>query len=220
MSSPHDPPASGAPAAPAAGAPGAGDAAEHLAREAYRLHGGELYGYAMVRLRDDGASQDAVQETVVRAWRAAHRFDPARGSLRSWLFAIHRNTVIDQLDARGWRVVLREGDDDVPPERAMGHDHAEQLATEDAVVRAVGALSPDHRTAIVETYLRDRPYAEVASDLAIPVATVRTRVFHALRHLRRHLGSTDDTTHDTTHDTSNNTSTNTGSTGTRAEEAR
>ena len=45
-------------------------------------------------------------------------------------------------------------------------------------------IGDDHRQAIVETYLKDRPYAEVAGELGIPVATLRTRVFYALKALR------------------------------------
>lgn len=57
-------------------------------REAYAAHGGELYRFALRALGDTGAAQDVVQETFVRAWRAADRFDLELASLRVWLFAI------------------------------------------------------------------------------------------------------------------------------------
>ena len=50
-------------------------------RAAYAAHGGELYGFAMRSLGDEGMAEDVVQETFVRAWRAAARFDPTLGSL-------------------------------------------------------------------------------------------------------------------------------------------
>jgi RNA polymerase sigma factor, sigma-70 family len=68
---------------------------ERDVREAYAAHSGELYGFAMRSLGDSGLSEEAVQETFVRAWRAGERFDPEIGSLRTWLFAILRNVVID-----------------------------------------------------------------------------------------------------------------------------
>ena len=49
----------------------------------------------MRSLSDRGLAEEAVQETFVRAWRAGERFDPELGSLRTWLFAILRNVVID-----------------------------------------------------------------------------------------------------------------------------
>ena len=60
---------------------------------------------------------------------------------------------------------------------------------------ALRRLSPDHRTALVETYYRGRPYEAVAADLGIPVGTVKSRVYYALRQLRlalEELGWTDD----------------------------
>ena len=75
---------------------------ERDVREAYSAHGSELYGFAVRSLGDSGLAEEAVQETFLRAWRAGERFDPQIGSLRTWLFAILRNVVID-LGRRGPR---------------------------------------------------------------------------------------------------------------------
>src|SRR5262249_54615278 len=72
-------------------------------REAYAAYSGELYGFALRSLNDAGLAEEAVQETFVRAWRAGERFDPRIGSLRTWLFAILRNVVIDLGRARAVR---------------------------------------------------------------------------------------------------------------------
>ena len=76
---------------------------EQDVREAYAAHAGELYGFAMRSLGDPGLAEEAVQETFLRAWRAGERFDPQIGSLRTWLFAILRNVVIDLGRARASR---------------------------------------------------------------------------------------------------------------------
>src|SRR3954452_18969002 len=68
---------------------------ERDVREAYSAHASELYGFAVRSLGDAGLAEEAVQETFLRAWRAGERFDPQIGSLRTWLFAILRNVVID-----------------------------------------------------------------------------------------------------------------------------
>ena len=73
---------------------------ERDVREAYAAHAGELYGFALRSLGDAGLAEEAVQETFLRAWRAGDRFDPQIGSLRTWLFAILRNVVIDLGRAR------------------------------------------------------------------------------------------------------------------------
>ena len=76
---------------------------ERDVRDAYAAHAGELYGFALRSLGDPGLAEEAVQETFLRAWRAGDRFDPELGSLRTWLFAIVRNVVIDLGRARAAR---------------------------------------------------------------------------------------------------------------------
>src|SRR5438445_12648834 len=78
-------------------------------RAVYAAHGPELYRFALRSLGDRGLAEEAVQETFVRAWQAANRFDDALGSLRTWLFAIVRNVVIDLSRARAVRPALASG---------------------------------------------------------------------------------------------------------------
>src|SRR6476660_1090903 len=82
---------------------------ERDVREASAAHSGELYGFALRSLGDAGLAEEAVQETFLRAWRAGERFDPEIGSLRTWLFAILRNVVIDLGRARAARPRVAEG---------------------------------------------------------------------------------------------------------------
>jgi len=63
-------------------------------------------------------------------------------------------------------------------------DHSEQLMHEWVVDEALERIGEEPRTALRETYLRDRPYAEVAAELGIPVGTLRSRVFYGLKALR------------------------------------
>ena len=149
-------------------------------RAAYAAHGGELYRYSLRALGDSGAAEEAVQETFVRAWRAGDRFDPALGSLRTWLFAIARNVVIDLGRARGARPQLVVE----PPDGGAIDDPIESVMVAWQVEEALRRISRDHRTAIVETYYRGRPHAEVAAELNIPEGTLRSRIFYGLKALR------------------------------------
>ncbi len=151
---------------------------ERDVRDAYAAHSGELYGFAVRSLGDRGLAEEAVQETFLRAWRAGDRFDPELGSLRTWLFAILRNVVIDLSRARAAR--LRVADGGVEP----AVEPLERALVSWQVEEAMRRLGEDHRRVLIETHFRGRPYAEVAAELGIPEGTVKSRVYYALRALR------------------------------------
>ena len=153
---------------------------------AYNAHGPELYRFVLRGLGDPGAAQDVVQETFLRAWRAADRFDPQLASLRVWLFAIARNAMLDHARAakvRPWQGNLVDPPtaQDVSPTL---EDPSDRLVRSWVVEEALRRLSEEHRTALVQTHLRERPYAEVAAELGVPIGTLRSRVFYGLKALR------------------------------------
>lgn len=158
---------------------------EEEVRSVYGAHGGELYRAARRSLGDDQLAEDAVQETFLRAWRAADRFDERLGSPRTWLFAILRNTVIDLVraeSARPPRAPATSGDS--PDTTPADMTQLDRVLLAWQVEEALSRLSDDHRTVLVEVHLRDRPLADVAADLCIPVGTVKSRAYYALRALR------------------------------------
>jgi len=156
-------------------------------RKAYDQHVGELYRFALRATGDEGSSQDIVQETFLRAWRSGDRFDPALASLRVWLFAIARNVVVDHHRAMGARPWLRGLTDEPSDTESPVADHAEHLVDEWVINEALNRIGAEQRQALTETYLRDRPYADVAAEVGIPVGTLRSRVFYGLKALRAAL---------------------------------
>ncbi len=150
-------------------------------REAYAAHSRELYGFAVRSLRDPGLAEEAVQETFLRAWRAGDRYDPELGSLRTWLFAILRNVVIDLGRARAARPGVAVGTVEA------GHEPLEQVLLSWQVEEALRQIGEAHRIVIVETFYKGRPYAEVAAELGVPEGTIKSRVYYGLRALRNAL---------------------------------
>ena len=150
-------------------------------RAAYGAYGAELFGFACRTLGDHGLAEEAVQETFLRAWRAADRFDPSIAPLRTWLYSIMRNVAIDMSRARA----VRPG---VAGENATvedaGADPFDRALVAWQVEEALRKLGEDHRRVLIETYYRARPYAEVAAELGVPEGTVKSRVYYALRALR------------------------------------
>ncbi|KQQ06357.1 RNA polymerase [Rathayibacter sp. Leaf185] len=155
---------------------------------AFDEHGAALLGFAVNALRDRGLAEDCVQETFLRAWRARESYSSERASQRTWLFAIARNVVIDvhRSVQRLPRLVAAEVLEDLPGDEA---DPLMPLIMLEALAR----LSVEHRAVVVAVHVRGESYAEVSAATGVPVATLRTRAFYALRALREHLADADPT---------------------------
>jgi RNA polymerase sigma-70 factor (ECF subfamily) len=151
-------------------------------RAVYAAHGPEMYRFALRSLGDAGLAEEAVQETFVRAWQAADRFDDSLGSLRTWLFAILRNVVIDLSRARAVRPSLAATDTTL--ELGALDDEFDQVLTAWQVEEALRHLSAEHRDALVRVHYEGRAYHDVAFELGVPVGTVKSRVYYALKAMR------------------------------------
>ncbi len=156
---------------------------ERELRALYHAHGPELYRFVHRQLHDGAAAQDVVQEVFLRAWRRADSYDPAIASIRTWLFGITRNVMIDQLRRDAVRPWQRVGDGTDPEPSGSSASFDERIVDAWVIEEALRRLSAEHRNAIVETHLRQRPYDEVAAEQEIPVGTLRSRVFYGLKAL-------------------------------------
>ena len=126
-------------------------------------------------------AEDVVQETMVRAWREARRLDLSEPSLMPWLTTVARRIVIDDHRRRQARPI--ETADAELANLAVADDTA--AADRRLVVgEAMLALSPLHRQVLNETILRDRTVNQAAEVLGVPVGTVKSRVYYALRALQ------------------------------------
>lgn len=145
-------------------------------------YGGGLRLFAYRALGDWETAEEVLQDTLVRAWRAADRFDPERANAGTWLYAIARNLIIDQHRRRASRPQAVEAEADaLPDEDPSALDRALEAWQ---VADALRQLSPDHRTALMETYYRGASIGQAARKLGVPPGTVKSRVHYALRNLR------------------------------------
>jgi RNA polymerase sigma-70 factor (ECF subfamily) len=140
---------------------------------------------------DPDLAQDVVQEAFLRAWRACASFDPAGGPLVNWLLVITANTAIDMVKARVRRPPLAPGSASENVS-ADGIDDIDLLILRSELRHALCSIGAHHRDAVVETVLRDRPYADVAAELGVAPGTLRTRVHYGLRRLRCVLETQDE----------------------------
>jgi RNA polymerase sigma factor (sigma-70 family) len=126
-------------------------------------------------------AEDVVQETMVRAWREAARLDLSSPSLMPWLTTVARRIVIDDHRRRQARPVETA---DVELADLPAEDDTAAADRRLVVAEALLALSPLHRQVLNETILRDRTVNQAAEVLGVPVGTVKSRVYYALRALQ------------------------------------
>nr|WP_278045300.1 sigma-70 family RNA polymerase sigma factor [Actinomadura roseirufa] len=126
-------------------------------------------------------AEDVVQETMIRAWRNVDRLDARTASLMPWLATVARRIVIDD---RRYREVRPPEVGDGPLENLPMADEMDGLLHRVVVAEALSSLSAAHRQVLTETVLRDRTVNQAAEVLGIPVGTVKSRVYYALRALR------------------------------------
>ncbi|WP_076820568.1 sigma-70 family RNA polymerase sigma factor [Pseudofrankia asymbiotica] len=170
--------------------------------EAYR---GELLAHCYRMLGSFDEAEDLVQETLLRAWRAADRYDPQRASLRTWLHRIATNACLTALEGRARRPLPSglgpAGDDphaplvpspDIPwlqpfPDTRLGDpaDAAQQrVGLRLAFVAALQLLPARQRAALVLREVLQLPAAEVARALGSSVASVNSGLQRARATLR------------------------------------
>jgi RNA polymerase sigma-70 factor (ECF subfamily) len=151
-------------------------------RELYRRYSGELFGFACNALGDRELAEEVVQDVFARAWRHAEGYDSRRASVRTWLYSIARNRIVD---ARR-RAAVRPG---LAPDHERESPAELDRTLEQAFLRwqiaaALARLSPEHREVIRLAHWGGLSLREIAERKGIPLGTVKSRTSYALRSLR------------------------------------
>ena len=157
-----------------------GDDTGEAMRALYRAYSGELYGFALNSLGERGAAEEVVQEVFTRAWRHAGTYDAGRGSVRTWLYQIARNAIVDARRRASARPALALHE----PAEGEGGPTIEQAMLGWQVAAALERLSPEHRQVIRLAHFQGLSMREIAERCELPVGTVKSRTWYALRSLR------------------------------------
>jgi RNA polymerase sigma factor (sigma-70 family) len=162
---------------------------QRASEELYGRFASRVYGLGIVMLGSDAMAQDLVQDTFVKLWRSAERFDARRGKLETWVLLVARSLAIDALRRRvlDSRSMERIG---VQRETSPEAGPDEIAETEDLAARArraMASLSDGQRAALELAYFGGKTSAEVAELEGIPLGTAKTRIRTALLKLREAL---------------------------------
>lgn len=155
----------------------------------YKRHAGAVFGLARRLLADPVLAEEVTQEVFVRLWQHPERFDPERGSLRTFLLTVTHGRAVDLLRAETSRrqreertQVLTEGGYDLEQE-------VFDLAMAERVREVVSALPAEERRAIELAYFGGHSYREVAALQNQPEGTVKSRIRSGLRRMERALST-------------------------------
>jgi RNA polymerase sigma-70 factor (ECF subfamily) len=157
----------------------------------YDRHGGAAFSLAYRILGDGTAAEDCIQEAFISIWRSGGRFDPTRGSVRSWTLSIVRNRAIDALRSKAGKAPKLTFDDDAilesrPAEELTDHEAMRhETATE---VRGALSQLPGEQSKVIElAYFGGFSQSEISRMLNVPLGTVKGRMRLGLEKIRGEL---------------------------------
>lgn len=153
----------------------------------YAEHARALLGFLIQRTGDRGLAEDLLADTFERVLRSRRRFNPRRGSEKTWIYTIALNCLRDQLRRRAAesRAVQRT---ETPALSQGSEDLRPSVEDRDELSAALAALAPEERDAISLRYGADLTIPEIAKLLRESESTIRGRVYRALGKLRDKLG--------------------------------
>jgi RNA polymerase sigma-70 factor, ECF subfamily len=156
----------------------------------YDRFAGLVYGVVKRVVRDPSQSEEVAQEVLVEAWRIASRFDPERGTARTWLLTMAHRRAVDRVRSeqssrdRTERIGTRDHQqafDQVAEEVELRLEHRQ-------VRESLSVLTDLQREAVELAYYGGYTYREVAELLGAPLGTIKTRMRDGLIRLRDAMG--------------------------------
>jgi RNA polymerase sigma-70 factor (ECF subfamily) len=133
-------------------------------------------------------AEELAQEALLTVWRKADYYDPARASVAAWLFTIARNLRIDAIRKEQSALAYVLATPVIEHAGATPEDDSATSEREARLREAVRILPADQMEVIRLSFFFDKPHAEIARDLSLPLGTVKSRLRLAVARLRAVLG--------------------------------
>ena len=165
----------------------AGD--DHALAEVFDRFGPVVFGAAVGIVGDGSSAQDVVQDVFVELWRHPDRFDPAVGSLRTYLMVLARNRAMDAVRSELRRIARQERHHRLTPgQHAEAPGDQVLAAAMAAAIRDAVRTLPDGQRRVVElAYFEGLTCREVAVAAGIPEGTAKSRLRLAMAKLETTL---------------------------------
>jgi RNA polymerase sigma-70 factor (ECF subfamily) len=164
---------------------------EHPAlEELYGRHSRLLLGLALRLLRNRQDAEEVLQEVFLYLWNKAGDYDPRKASVTSWLVLITRSRSLDRIRRRQRHGQMQEElqlEEAPPKSTAEGYGQVLSRERSARLRRAIERLPTAQRQVLQYSYYRGWTQREVAKEMGVPIGTVKTRTFLAMKKLRREL---------------------------------
>jgi RNA polymerase sigma-70 factor, ECF subfamily len=141
--------------------------------------GAAVFGYLLHVLRDRAGAEDVFQQVMTQVWQRAHTYDPARGSLATWILTMARSRAVDELRRRR---PLPLDPADLPAEAI---DAPQELEIDRWLVAHLLARLPAEERRLLELrFYGGLSQTEIAAQESLALGTVKSRMVRALERLR------------------------------------
>jgi RNA polymerase sigma factor (sigma-70 family) len=161
---------------------------ETVFAELFRYYAPRLKSYMRKLGAPEDQAEELAQEAMAMVWRKAHLFDADKAGAGTWIFSIARNLRIDAF-RRQKRPEVELDDPALVPDDPISPEAILDLGQRAGAVRAALATLPPEQATIVQlSFYEDKPHAEIAAELGIPLGTVKSRMRLAFQRFRKALG--------------------------------
>ena len=147
-----------------------------------------LKAFLMGQGTDPQMAEEVVQETMVKVWRKAGQFDPAKAAASTWIFTIARNMRIDHLRKANRPEPDMDDPAFVPDPEPQASDVIAQSQDAAKLHEAMRELSDEQRDVLTLAFFEEKAHPEIADQLGIPLGTVKSRIRLALKNIRSKIG--------------------------------
>jgi RNA polymerase sigma factor (sigma-70 family) len=152
--------------------------------EIYEVEAAQLLALAQRIVRRRDLAHDVVHDAFVQIWQRSSTFDPARGSGRTWIYAIVRHRALNLVRDARFETELDETVLDRPDPGPSPATLFEQMTENDALRRCLEALDEGRRRCLLLAYMDGLSHAQIAERLRAPLGTVKSWIRRALLALR------------------------------------
>lgn len=148
----------------------------------YENYADSLYGVIKKVISDDDTAQDVLQESFIKIWRYAKKYDSSKAKLFTWLYRIAYNTAIDKI-----RSFKNKKDKEVQIETSSVYKITSNELNQDVldIKKHLKTLDEKYQIVINALFFEGMTQQEASEELSIPLGTIKSRLKIGLRELKK-----------------------------------